>query len=181
MAALRQSAVNLKLSSVASNPHLRMMASGARAFSSGRVNSVQNTQSRKAASAATPDAKQSYIKGTVNEPTTFPPPSPSHGSYHWAFERAISVALVPLMAVGAVKHGASGILDATLALTLVLHSHIGFTASLDDYLHHRKFPKAGPFASWTLRAATVATLAGIYEFQTNDVGFTELISRVWTA
>ncbi|PWN36642.1 uncharacterized protein FA14DRAFT_169617 [Meira miltonrushii] len=180
MAALRQGAVNLKLSAVAGSPHLRMMATGARAFSTGRVAPVQNTQSRNAATVA-PNAKESYIKGTVNEPTTFPPPHPTHGSYHWAFERAISVALVPLIAVGAVKHGASGILDATLALTLVLHSHIGFTASLDDYLHPRKFPKAGPFASWTLRAATVATLAGIYEFQTNDVGFTELISRVWTA
>jgi succinate dehydrogenase (ubiquinone) membrane anchor subunit len=103
-----------------------------------------------------------YIKGTVNEPTTFPAPHPSHGSYHWAFERAVSVALIPLFAAGAVKHGASGVLDATIALTLVVHSHIGFTACLDDYLHARKFPVAGPLSSWTLKAATLATLAGLY-------------------
>jgi succinate dehydrogenase (ubiquinone) membrane anchor subunit len=66
------------------------------------------------------------------------------------------------MAAGAVKHGASGVLDASLALTLVLHSHIGFTASLMDYLHKRKYPIAGPISSWTLRAASVATLAGLY-------------------
>lgn len=78
------------------------------------------------------------------------------------FERAISVALVPLFAAGAAKHGVSGIVDASLALTLVLHSHIGFTASLDDYVHKRKFPVLGPLASWTLRAATLATLAGLY-------------------
>lgn len=35
MAALRQGAVNLKLSAVAGSPHLRMMATGARAFSTG--------------------------------------------------------------------------------------------------------------------------------------------------
>lgn len=88
---------------------------------------------------------------------------------------------MPLFALGAVKHGASGVLDASIALTLVVHSHIGFTACFDDYLHKRKFPVAGPLASWTLKAATLATLAGLYEFQTNDVGFTELIARVWQA
>ncbi|GAW10361.1 mitochondrial inner membrane protein [Lentinula edodes] len=35
-------------------------------------------------------------KGTVNDPTTFPPPSKTHGSYHWAFERLVSAALVPM-------------------------------------------------------------------------------------
>ncbi|UZJ57399.1 hypothetical protein CBS101457_006719 [Exobasidium rhododendri] len=170
----------LRLSAVAGSPHLRMMATGARSFSAGRADNVQSSTPRKA-SVPVPSASASYIKGTVNEPTTFPPYSPSHGSYHWAFERAVSVALIPLFAAGAVKHGASGVLDASIALTLVIHSHIGFTASLDDYLHKRKFPIAGPLASWTLKAATLATLAGLYEFQTNDVGFTELISRVWQA
>lgn len=158
MAALRYAP--LKLSAVAGSPHLRLMASGARAFTSGRVTPMQGTSARKAT--AVPSAQQSYIKGTVNEPTTFPPPSAVHGSYHWAFERVISVALIPLVAVSAVKHGASGILDASLALTLVLHSHIGVTSSLADYLHKRKYPIAGPLGSWTLRAATLATLAGLY-------------------
>lgn len=112
-------------------------------------------------------ASLAYIKGTVNEPTTYPPPSAAHGSYHWLTERGLSVALIPLFAAGAAKHGASGVLDATLALSLVLHSHIGFTASLDDYVHKRKFPVLGPVAAWTLRAATLATLAGLYEFQTS--------------
>ncbi|CAD6884000.1 unnamed protein product [Tilletia controversa] len=124
---------------------------------------------------------KSYIDGTVNEPTTFPPPSPSHGSYHWTLERSLSIALVPLIAAGAAKHGASGILDGAIALSLVVHSHIGFDVIVQDYLHPRKYPVAGPIAAWTLRAATVGTLVGIYEFQTNDVGFTELIAKVWTA
>lgn len=109
-----------------------------------------------------PPPLSAYVKGTVNDPTTFPDPHPSHGSYHWAFERAISIALVPLFAAGAVKHGASGFLDASIALTLVVHSHIGFVACLDDYLHARKYPIAGPLASWTLKAATLASLAGLY-------------------
>jgi succinate dehydrogenase (ubiquinone) membrane anchor subunit len=103
-----------------------------------------------------------YIKGTVNDPTTYPPPSAAHGSYHWAFERGLSVALLPLIAAGAVKHGASGVLDGVLALSLVVHSHIGFDCIIADYLHKRKFPVIGPATSWTLRAATVASLVGLY-------------------
>jgi succinate dehydrogenase (ubiquinone) membrane anchor subunit len=41
------------------------------------------------------------------------------------FERAISVALLPISAAAVAKHGASGLVDASLALTLVVHSHIG--------------------------------------------------------
>lgn len=70
-------------------------------------------------------ASQSYIKGTVNDPTTYPPPNAAHGHQHWAVERAISVALLPLTAVAFAKHGASGFLDVALGLSLVAHSHIG--------------------------------------------------------
>lgn len=103
----------------------------------------------------------------MNDPTPFPEPNSAHGSNHWAFERGLSVALVPLVAVGFAKHGSSAILDGALALTLVAHSHIGFDCILADYLHKRKFPILGPVSSWTLRAATVATLYGLYEFNTS--------------
>lgn len=108
-----------------------------------------------------------YVKGTVNDPTPFPEPNAAHGSNHWAFERGLSVALIPLVAAGFAKHGSSAILDGALALTLVVHSHIGFDCILADYLHKRKFPIAGPLSTWTLRAATLATLYGLYEFNTS--------------
>ncbi|EST08071.1 Succinate dehydrogenase [ubiquinone] cytochrome b small subunit, CybS [Kalmanozyma brasiliensis GHG001] len=159
----------LRLSMAARNPQLRMIAGGSRAFQTTTTKTV-------AASSQGP-----YVKGTVNDPTTFPEPNAAHGSNHWAFERALSVALVPLVAVGFAKHGSSAILDGALALTLVVHSHIGFDCILADYLHKRKFPIAGPLSTWGLRAATLATLYGLYEFNTNDVGLTELIAKVWTA
>ncbi|PWN54371.1 hypothetical protein IE53DRAFT_189665 [Violaceomyces palustris] len=163
-------AVNLRLSSAALNPHIRLMSIGARSFSTGNQH--------RSDAAARPT---SYIKGTVNEPTSYPTPNAVHGSYHWAFERAVSVALIPMVAVGMVKHGASGLFDGVLALTLLVHSHIGFDCCLQDYLHKRKFPIAGPLASWTLKAATLGTLVGLYEFNTNDIGLTELIAKLWTA
>ncbi|KAI0091622.1 mitochondrial inner membrane protein [Irpex rosettiformis] len=121
-------------------------------------------------------------KGTVNDPTTFPPPSRAHGSHHWAFERLLSAALVPMTAAAFVTSGSAfPVLDGLLGISLVVHSHIGFDALLVDYIHKRKFPVLGPLLSWTLRATTVGVLVGVYQFNTNDIGLTELISKVWAA
>lgn len=65
-------------------------------------------------------------KGTVNDPTDFPPPSRTHGSYHWAFERILCAGLIPL--TGAAFAGSTTafpVLDGLLAISLVMHSHIG--------------------------------------------------------
>jgi succinate dehydrogenase (ubiquinone) membrane anchor subunit len=34
---------------------------------------------------------------------------------------------------------------------------------------------------WVLRICTVLVAVGLYEFETNDVGVTEAVKRVWTA
>ncbi|KAF9812718.1 hypothetical protein IEO21_06026 [Rhodonia placenta] len=121
-------------------------------------------------------------KGSVNDPTTFPPPSKTHGSYHWAFERLLSAGLVPLTVAAFVTSGSNyALLDGILGVSLVMHSHIGFDSVVVDYLHARKFPVIGRVMTWTLRAATVATLVGVYQFNTNDIGLTELIAKVWHA
>ncbi|CAO1630046.1 unnamed protein product [Jaminaea pallidilutea] len=140
-----------------------------------------NTTPRLPASHPAASASQSYIKGTVNDPTTYPPPNPAHGHQHWAFERALSVALLPLTALAVAKHGSSGLLDGALGLSLIVHSHIGFDSIFNDYLHKRKFPIMGRIWPWGIRAAGLAAVAGLYEMQTNDVGLTELCARLWTA
>ncbi|KAF6752588.1 CybS-domain-containing protein, partial [Ephemerocybe angulata] len=74
------------------------------------------------------------------------------------------------------------ILDGIVGLVLIAHSHIGaFDQCVVDYLRPRKFPIIGPASSWTLRAATLAATVGIFQFNTNDIGLTELIAKVWTA
>jgi succinate dehydrogenase (ubiquinone) membrane anchor subunit len=80
------------------------------------------------------------------------------------------------------------LLDGLLGVSLVIHTHIGvrytclvpntvflttyfqFDSVLVDYVHKRKFPVLASIATWTLRTATVATLVGIYQFNTNDIG-----------
>lgn len=122
------------------------------------------------------------LKGTVNDPTSFPTPSRTHGSYHWAFERILSAGLVPLTGAAFVTSAtAYPVVDALLGVGLVMHSHLGFGQIVADYVHPRKFPVLGPVATWGLRTATVATLVGVYQFNTNDVGLTELIAKVWGA
>jgi hypothetical protein len=62
------------------------------------------------------------LKGTVNDPTTFPPPSRSHGFHHWAFERLLSANLVPqpLTAAAFVTSGSNyPVVDVILFLGLV--------------------------------------------------------------
>lgn len=121
-------------------------------------------------------------KGTVNDPTTFPTPSKVHGSYHWAFERLLAASLIPMTAAAFVTSGTHyPVLDGLLGISLVMHSHIGFDSMLVDYLHPRKFPYSGPLMKWTLRTVTLGVLVGVYQFNTNDIGLTELIAKTWHA
>ncbi|EIM19460.1 hypothetical protein E3Q22_02717 [Wallemia mellicola] len=133
-----------------------------------------------ATKAATQVATGSYVEGTVNDPTRFPPPNSAHGSSHWAFERAVSAALVPVIGASFIT-SSHPVIDGLICSSLLVHSHIGFDASLTDYLHDRKFPKIGPIARWSVRGLTLGAAIGLYSFQTNDIGVTELVAKLWTA
>lgn len=121
------------------------------------------------------DLPIAILPGTVNDATTFPPPSKSHGSHHWAFERLLSAALIPLTAsTFALSASPYPVLDGLLAVSLVIHSHIGFDSMLVDYVHDRKFPVLGPVAKWGLRTVTLSVLVGVYQFNTT-VSWSEYI------
>ncbi|KAI9719415.1 MAG: hypothetical protein M1812_003486 [Candelaria pacifica] len=121
------------------------------------------------------------ITGGVNEAAPVPSAEPTHGSYHWTFERSIALALIPLTIVPFAAGSLNPITDAMLCGTLIIHSHIGFQSVIIDYLPTWKVPKTRLFFWWGLRAATLTVAVGLYEFETNDVGLTEAIKRIWTA
>lgn len=50
-----------------------------------------------------------------------------------------------------------------------------------DYVPWKRLPKTRVFFMWGLRAATLTVAVGLYEFETNDVGLTEGIKRIWMA
>ncbi|WEW54721.1 hypothetical protein PRK78_000144 [Emydomyces testavorans] len=121
------------------------------------------------------------VKGTVNDAAPVPPTSPTHGSYHWDFERLVAASLIPLTIAPFAAGSLNPVTDAVLCGALVLHSHIGFQALIIDYLPARRVPKTRALFNWGLRLATLTVAVGLYEFETNDVGVTEAIKRIWKA
>ncbi|KAI9744429.1 MAG: membrane anchor subunit of succinate dehydrogenase, Sdh4 [Claussenomyces sp. TS43310] len=121
------------------------------------------------------------IDGTANDAAVVPPTSPANGSYHWTFERLVAVGLIPLTVAPFAAGSINPLLDATLCGLILIHSHIGFEAVVIDYIPNKRLPKTRSFFGWGLRATTVLVGVGLYEFETNDVGLTEAIKRIWTA
>ena len=105
--------------------------------------------------------------------------NPMHGSNHWSFERAISVATFGLISVAAIHP--HSMVDFGLGIIVPLHCHIGFGAIITDYLPKRKFPVVYRFARGALYASTAITIYGLYKYNTEDVGITEGIKTIWAA
>ncbi|KAG0318373.1 membrane anchor subunit of succinate dehydrogenase, Sdh4 [Dissophora globulifera] len=136
------------------------------------------SRSAAAASGDTPADVTDVYKAV---PYKIPAPNSVHGSYHWDFERLLSVSMIPLFAVSAIN-GAHPITDGLLGVVVPIHAHMGFDAMVTDYLHPAKIGVTGnKLISWTLRGATVLVLVGCYQFNTADVGLTELVKKAWTA
>lgn len=117
----------------------------------------------------------------MNDAAPVPTPSASHGSYHWTFERLVAAGLIPLtlapFAAGSLNPG----MDAVLCATLLVHSHLGFQSMVTDYIPKKRMPGVRSLFNWGLRAATFLVGVGLYEFETNDVGVTEAVRRIWKA
>ncbi|KAG6065258.1 hypothetical protein E4U32_007547 [Claviceps aff. humidiphila group G2b] len=129
----------------------------------------------------TADVNIERIIGGVNDPAPVPTPSPAHGSFHWSFERIIAAGLVPLSIAPFVSGSVNPTLDAFLCSAMLIHSHMGFQAVVIDYIPKRTYPGLRKLFWWGLNAATLTVGIGLYEFETNDVGVTEAIKRVWKA
>ncbi|KAL2155049.1 hypothetical protein VTH82DRAFT_3725 [Thermothelomyces myriococcoides] len=121
------------------------------------------------------------VEGTVNDAAPVPEPSPSHGSYHWTFDRLVAASLVPLTVAPFAAGSLNPTLDAILCATILIHSHTGFQNIIIDYVPKYRVPRARKFCIWGLNAATAIVGLALYEFETTDVGITETIKRIWTA
>ncbi|ORX45844.1 hypothetical protein DM01DRAFT_310170 [Hesseltinella vesiculosa] len=102
------------------------------------------------------------------------------GANHWNLERASAVALVPLISTQFV-YGAHPVVDGLLGVVLPYHIYMGFDSCITDYIPKRVYPRGYKAAMWALKISFGLTLWGCYEFNTNDVGMTEAIQRIWTA
>ncbi|CAK1356976.1 Succinate dehydrogenase [ubiquinone] cytochrome b small subunit, mitochondrial [Cercospora beticola] len=121
------------------------------------------------------------VRGGVNDPAPVPDPHPTHGSYHWTMERAISIGLVPLTVMPFAVGSLNPILDGTLIGLTILHTYIGFGAAITDYFPTWRVPKTRKIFDWLNVLMVFVVGWGYYEFETNDVGLTEGIKRIWKA
>ncbi|PHH67307.1 hypothetical protein CDD81_24 [Ophiocordyceps australis] len=121
------------------------------------------------------------IQGGVNDPAPIPKPSPAHGSFHWTFERILAAGLVPLTIAPFAAGSLNPTMDAVLCSVLLLHSHMGFQQVIIDYIPKRRYPGLRKLFWWGLNATTITVGIGMYEFETNDVGLTEAIKKIWKA
>ncbi|KAK0618405.1 CybS-domain-containing protein [Bombardia bombarda] len=117
----------------------------------------------------------------VNDPAPVPPTSPSHGSYHWTFDRLIAASLIPLTVAPFAAGSLNPTMDAVLAAMILIHSHTGFQAIIVDYIPTKRLPKTRKAFMWGLNVATAVVGLALYEFETTDVGLTETIKRIWQA
>ncbi|PHH91354.1 hypothetical protein CDD83_816 [Cordyceps sp. RAO-2017] len=121
------------------------------------------------------------IEGGVNDPAPVPEPNSAHGSYHWTFERLLAAGLVPLTIAPFASGSLNPTMDAVLCSAVLLHSHMGFQQVIIDYIPKKRYPGLRKLFWWGLNAATLTVGVGLYEFETNDVGVTEAIKRIWKA
>lgn len=117
----------------------------------------------------------------MNDAEPIPASDASHGSYHWTFERLIAAGLVPLTLAPFAAGSLNPTTDAILCASVLVHTHLGLSTILVDYVPKWSYPGWRKGLTWGLNAVTALVGLGLYEFETNDVGVTELISKLWKA
>ncbi|SCU85147.1 LAFA_0D14114g1_1 [Lachancea sp. 'fantastica'] len=123
------------------------------------------------------------VEGNVNDPVKKPEIDYFHGSYHWDYERITAVALLPLTMVpmywamtGSSVHP---MIDTALCCTLLIHVQLGLTSCIVDYIPKRKFGIWHQAALLSLYAGTAVGLYGVYELETKNNGFVDLVHKLW--
>ncbi|KXS17498.1 hypothetical protein M427DRAFT_54441 [Gonapodya prolifera JEL478] len=109
------------------------------------------------------------------------PPSASSGSVHWNLERGLSLVNAGLITAPFIVGAGNSVIDFSLGVVLPIHIQLGLENIVLDYVPYRKYGHLYTVALWATRAFTGLTLYGIYQFNTNDVGVTEFVKRVWHA
>ncbi|XP_060650240.1 succinate dehydrogenase [ubiquinone] cytochrome b small subunit, mitochondrial [Drosophila nasuta] len=109
------------------------------------------------------------------------PKMASAGSNHtslWTIERVVSAGL--LAVIPAAFLAPSQVLDALLAISVVIHTHWGVEAMVVDYMRPAVVGNILPkVAHIALIIISVATLGGLFYFIKNDVGLANGIKRFW--
>lgn len=81
--------------------------------------------------------------------------------------------------LGAAVVAPNRLVDLAIGILFPLHCHLGFSAIITDYLPKRKFPTVYPITMLLLYAGTAATIYGLFQYNTKEVGICEGMARLW--
>lgn len=121
------------------------------------------------------------IVGTVNEPTKIPLVSYYEGSYHWVYEKIITVGLIPLSLVPFFAGVEHPMIDSIFSIGLLFHIHAGLKSCIIDYIPERVWGFWHRFAGKLLTLGTFVAMYGVYVLETANNGLYDLISKLWQA
>lgn len=122
-----------------------------------------------------------YITGTVNDAVNLPKSDRYHGSYHWGFERLVTIGITPFVVWPFVTGYLPPVADATLGALLIAHCHMGLGCCITDYIPKRRFPKFNPACSYMLGGGSLVALYGLYKMETEDEGLVASAKKLWHA
>ncbi|KAG7660922.1 uncharacterized protein J8A68_005597 [[Candida] subhashii] len=122
-----------------------------------------------------------YVVGTVND--AYVPPVADHyeGSYHWTYERAITIGMIPLVMSPFISGVDYPMVDATFSTLLLFHCHAGFKSCIIDYVPKRVYGVWHGVACKLLTLGTFIGMYGIYVLETSSNGLFDLVKSIWAA
>ncbi|OBA28510.1 hypothetical protein HANVADRAFT_51410 [Hanseniaspora valbyensis NRRL Y-1626] len=124
------------------------------------------------------------VKGSINDNLSPPHVDKMHASYHWDFEKVVSVGLIPLVSMALINNGSiSTLVDISLCYTLLMHCYVGFQSCIIDYIPKRVYGVWHNRAMYMLTLGTFLSVIGIYDMNTNEKnsGSAGLVSKLWAA
>lgn len=125
------------------------------------------------------------IENVITENRKYKPPVDLafKGSYKEDYQKIIKYTLVPLSLVPFYTSYTGmtlyPIFDATLSSLFLWYLHYGFSSLIIDKIPKEKYSKTHKVSMWSLYTATFLSLCGIYQLETENNGFVNLITRIW--
>lgn len=71
------------------------------------------------------------------------------------------------------------LLDASLSSIFLIYLQYGFTSCIIDYIPKEKYPRWHKLALYCLYGGSMLSLYGIYELETKNNGFVDLVKKLW--
>lgn len=122
-----------------------------------------------------------HIVGTVNDAYKIPLVSFYEGSYHWLYERLLSMGLVPMVAFPFVFGPHYPMVDTAFCLMVLFHSHCGLKSCIIDYIPERVYGVWHKMAGALLSLGSFVSMYGIYVLETSGNGLFDLLTKIWAA